>query len=142
MANSRTRLGVSARAFLVGVAACLVILQSLSAALAPHGRHVAHPGDETGVVASGGYEICRIDAQRAGENRPAQEHRHADQCCLICAAGGRDGAAFGAVFFAVVTNLLAPPIARIVDRPIVVDADGRPKGWASSWSSRAPPFLS
>ncbi|MEF3365113.1 hypothetical protein V3H18_01045 [Methylocystis sp. 9N] len=76
---------------------------------------------------------------RAGEEAPAHPRRAHAQCCITCAAAGRDALAFliadlyiAGYYFAPEANL---SVAYFADRgffPPVL-------GWVSSWSSRAPP---
>jgi hypothetical protein len=73
---------------------------------------------------------------------PARERRNRLECCILCAASGRDVSFLVAVFFAEISTFLAPKTPTFVNRPFNDETDWRGIGWASSWSSRAPPFLS
>lgn len=120
------------RAIVSAVALCLFALQMLSLALGTAMRPGA--GDAPGLRASGSSAYCK--SHRDG-GAPSRDGDHA-QCCLLCAAG-RDAP----------SALPAPPPAPASDphrrffvflphRPAAPPAES-PAGWASSWSSRAPP---
>jgi hypothetical protein len=83
-------------------------------------------------------EICHTDA---GDRDGKSHHAHRD-CCILCESSLRDATLVFAVAW------LAAPLAplreehRSVSYLVPDDARPRVSGWASSWSSRAPPFFS
>ncbi|HEY8066875.1 MAG TPA: hypothetical protein VIF40_19445 [Methylosinus sp.] len=71
------------------------------------------------------------------DNAPTDRH-HA-LCCILCSAGARDTAPdVIALLPDIAPYASLEPGALVVP---LVEGDGakRPPGWASSWSSRAPP---
>jgi hypothetical protein len=117
------------RALIMALGAALLVLQALAAG--PALRHAA--GADAATIAVAGYcEPHRHD----GTPLPAGED-HAP-CCLSCVAG-RDGPA---ALPALVSGDTATPALAFVPLAYERDErpDGRPVGWASSWSSRAPPL--
>ncbi|WP_400766480.1 hypothetical protein [Methylosinus sporium] len=135
-AERRRLSAFSARSILVGVLALLFVFQSL-AAVASSITHLARRGAAASVV-SVGDAPCVADSHR-GDAPPAHSGDHA-QCCVLCGARDFDGAAVASLTPASVAftprRLFAAPVrlreARV--RP--------PTGWASSWSSQAPPYFS
>ncbi|HEY8066263.1 MAG TPA: hypothetical protein VIF40_16290 [Methylosinus sp.] len=119
---------VARRMFVSTLALCLFALQALfTAAIAR-----AHaPADAPGVSASAYCEPHRDGA-------PPAERDHSP-CCILCVAG-RDAPPLAApegqepaFAFPVFSTV---PLARGRAAP----AEREPVGWASSWSSRAPPL--
>jgi hypothetical protein len=101
-------------------------LQGLFASVLPRTQHAGAPA-----IAAASY----CEPQRDHGAPPLDEH---SPCCVLCATGRDEPPAL-------VDELIAP----LFDAPDVAafsladgwgdPPDGRPIGWASSWSSRAPP---
>ena len=123
------------------VVALLIFMQGL-AAYASASPHVQHGISEAGAIASSSGALCQVDAIGSGGESPVHDHGDCLQCCVLC--GARD---YGAPPIYVATGDIGAPFqASVASTPIIrrfIDNDdGRPIGWASSWSSRAPPALS
>ncbi|GLI91756.1 hypothetical protein [Methylocystis echinoides] len=119
--------------------AVLLALQGLSSPLALAATAPTSQGD--GVVANlatlGAW--CAHDADDASGG--GADHAHSN-CCVMCQSGARDTAA---VLAFVVVAIGVDPFREAAAPPVPADADDIPPrmiGWASSWSSRAPPFFS
>jgi len=134
----RSETASSARPLVAGVLALLIILQGL-AAIGSSVARSAHSGGETIVVVSLLGATCVADAQ-GDDHSPAPQRGHG-QCCVLCGARDFDGAAFPGV--ARICDAIAPmrtPVS--IDRHFVSAPNHSPIGWASSWSSQAPPIFS
>lgn len=73
---------------------------------------------------------------------PAKGHDHSSHCCVFCAPTIRDDAILLAI---AVDFILAPsafPAGFASFLLISIDRAMSAEGWASSWSSRAPPYFS
>lgn len=133
--GSRRKLSASA---VIGALICLVGLQSIVASA----RNVETIRSHTSAsFVTANYEICRLDAA-SDRGAPIHEHHTADQCCLLCASGGRDDQPTLLFFLAVVFDFLAPLTSTDVADTRIDDVDRRLTTWTSSHSSRAPPHLS
>lgn len=111
---------------------CLFLLQALTSSLtgADHRR-----ADATGVSAS-----LHCEAWRRGDGAPSNDRRAAP-CCILCIAGG-GGDADGLVFVPAFAEPFIVPLLS-ADRALPPAGLARKlAGWASSWSSRAPPRIS
>jgi hypothetical protein len=120
--------------------ALLIFVQGLAAYVSAP-AHVRHGNPEAGVAALSLGVFCQADMAGGGKS-PSREHGDCLECCVLCVA--RDYGTpsiyvatgdIGAQFPALVAS--APTARRYIE-----DDDGRPIGWASSWSSRAPPNFS
>jgi hypothetical protein len=130
---------LSSRVIAGFIVALLIFAQGLAAHVSASSR-VRHGETQVGAVASSLSASCRADT--IGGESPEHERRDCLQCCILC--GVRD---CGAPPFHDATRVAdalfpvsmasAPKARRFID-----DDDGRPVGWASSWSSRAPPIFS
>lgn len=82
-------------------------------------------------------KICHSDS---GDPSGKAHHEHGG-CCILCESDLRDVTLFVAVAWMAAT--LAPPVEMSFVVALERD-DARPhtSGWASSWSSRAPPSFS
>lgn len=124
---------------ILGVVACLCVLQGLILAVSPHGRFAGGLHADSGVVAFMDGALCGADMQGDGETPTPRGH---SQCCVLCMSNAHAGLLrFAAALFDIVafpTPRFGAAIAwRFSDDPIAPLA-----GWASSWSSRAPPSFS
>jgi hypothetical protein len=118
--------GTTLHAFAVAALAFVLLLQNIAAGTAPaHARRA-------GVAATSLAELCTIGG--AGD---AQHADHKAACVLCC--GAQQGASPPPRDAA--SSLVAQPIAVSVERaPQAARAPSAQSGWASSWSSRAPPL--
>jgi hypothetical protein len=130
----RTRL---ARYSIVGVIMCLFVLQNAALASFPQGRVTQGNGNSQIVAAAN--EHCSHPAQGDGEP-PAHEHHDHSHCCILCGKYIARSLDHVDVFF---TSIAFPAPRRAVSiiEHFLDARDKRPTGWASSWSSRAPPLF-
>jgi hypothetical protein len=122
------------------ISACAALLFALQALLSPliaSASVARHAGDGQSVTMTAFGEICHA---AAGDPAKRTQHNHGD-CCVLCESGLRDAALF--VVGALAAAYAPPPQAATAPRYDILDAD-RPRlsGWASSWSSQAPPSFS
>jgi len=117
--------------------ALLIALQSLLSPLMA--SSAGRPQSADPVVSLAPFApICHADAGDPAGNDDKAHH----DCCVFCQSGGRDAAVI--LFIAVVTALLDTPKGPPSTAALAARDDSPPRasGWASSWSSRAPPFFS
>jgi hypothetical protein len=131
---------LSSRAIAGFIVALLIFAQGLAAHVSASSR-VRHGETQAGAVASSLGASCRVDTIGGGES-PAHERRDCLQCCVLC--GVRDCAAplFHDATRAADVQFPVSKASAPINRRFIDDDDGRPIGWASSWSSRAPPIFS
>ncbi len=123
-----------APALVATLIACLVFLQSFSL-LGPAAS--AWPqGAGAHAVAQRAASHC-LDAQTPGI--PARQHHDHSDCCVFCSGGNRDASADVVAILVSFVIFFAPRTDGSVRVVIRHDLVPRPIGWASSWSSRAPP---
>lgn len=122
------------------IAGCVVLFFALQGLLAPLVATVlggAPPADGATVSVLAYNKICHRDA---GDPFDQAGHDH-DACCILCQAKARDAAPV--VIAAYASALIAPPRgAAPGDQPEYAEPRPKSMGWASSWSSRAPPAVS
>lgn len=126
------------RALIAGAAACLLLLQTFASILSPTGRAVFANGVPGAVLSMAG-DLCETDAHDGG--KPPAQHHH--QHCTLCVANARDLSLDAAVVLIATAIVLALPQSGAA--PAWVggnDVTPSLPGWASSWSSRAPPSFS
>jgi hypothetical protein len=91
----------------------------------------------------GGGLISFTDAAscnaQAGDAAPAHQRRGHAQCCVSCTAAGRDFLTFLVASICIAGYGLARPAYRLVAHFTHREFFPRVLGWATSWSSRAPP---
>jgi hypothetical protein len=133
----RSRQALSWRPIFASVLAAFLILQGL-AAVCSSLAYSARAG-EGAVVFSPPGANCVLDAQ---DDHHSPVHEHSDaQCCVLCGARDFNEAAIVAV--ALIVASLEPPQPSSSTDAYSAEAPLKPPaGWASSWSSRAPPFFS
>jgi hypothetical protein len=116
------------------VVALLMIMQG-AAAFAWASPHVARSGSEAGLIASPG---CSTDKVGGGGPQEPGRNDCLQRCALLgapdCGATPPWSGAYG-----LFSHFRAFPAAAKIARGFVDDNGGHPMGWASSWSSRAPP---
>jgi hypothetical protein len=138
--GAKRRITRSPRLLLVVLTAFLFTLQSLGSVGAHLGA--SEPGQRgTGLVASlllG--PNCSADSH-AGKDRPAHGSEHV-KCCLLCEARC-DGAA-PCYTVSHINEIATPQSPRFISlgESSRFHVSRRPIGWASSWSSQAPPAFS
>ena len=125
------RQGYGARAVLAAIVACLLVLQVILTIGASPSRS-AHA---TGVVAMD-TDHCENGGAHPGSSH---NHRQHSDCCIVCTAQSRDAAVLFAIILFALTIVLAPLglVSRL--RRATISRGAPPLGWATSWSSRAPP---
>ncbi len=118
--------------------AFLLVLQSLAAGAVLRGA-VAHTRFAIGAVAfSEGYDCV---ADKLGGDKTPVPCVHS-LCCILCSSDLSDKT------FSSVATLIAPAEFWAPDQAITTgvrtlgNARGDPPGWATTWSSRAPPSIS
>jgi hypothetical protein len=117
------------------VVACLLAAQGLS-----YAAFLDNLGkDQSGATALAG-KICS-QAEGGGEHTPSHGH-HGGHCWTQCCQGGRQESYFAFITRWSAAAFLILPLAENAGEDLFVIADDPPRprsGWASSWSSRAPP---
>lgn len=132
MSSLPARLLPAPRAFVASLLACLLLIQIAGFLPFPS----ATPIEAGASALSAAQDICatgRGDADPA----PAPAH-HGGHHCALCAMGE----AFDANCLAIVATLIAPERPRALSGNFQSgrhDDEGSPPGWASAWSSQAPP---
>jgi hypothetical protein len=137
MAAAGIRSGRAARATVAGlIASSLLIASLVIVAMSPF---MGRASDDAGRgVSTRAAPEC---AAPKDERMPRDEHEDHSPCCIFCSAA-RDPASDAAE-----QPAITPPIARSrlwvavavsIDR---IAATEHPLGWASSWSSQAPPRI-
>jgi hypothetical protein len=120
------------------VAAWIFLLQSSFLAIAPTVSSL-HSKSGSGAGAALASKYCQTGPDDGGKT-PIDQRRDDSQCCLACGQSARD---VSYLFIAALlggTSFLAPEGAEsFLVHVIIQRLKGRPIGWASTWSSRAPP---
>lgn len=136
--ETNRRKAFSPRSVIAGVLTLFVILQGLTGVGSSVPRF-ARAGIETSFVVSMFGVTCAVNAQD-GDHTPAHDHG-STQCCVLCGACDFNGVALAATTRP--TETLAPPSALDAMEALSTETHGAPPlGWASSWSSQAPPYFS
>lgn len=76
-----------------------------------------------------------------GDDAPIHHNRHHVQCCVLCNAVGHDFIPHTTKAIFDLTNDLKPATNSFVAYAVLNSSGPRALGWASSWSSRAPPVF-
>ncbi|MBY6242249.1 hypothetical protein [Methylosinus sp. Sm6] len=127
---------LSARPAVASLVALFVILQGLASVGSSFVRH--RHGNEPATAFFSPVALCATGSphEKAPSQQPIQS-----QCCVICGARDYDGAS--AVVLTPDSPTTAPLAASGSIAKNFVGAPPPPvSGWASSWSSRAPPSFS
>ncbi|PWB82849.1 MAG: hypothetical protein C3F11_09790 [Methylocystaceae bacterium] len=131
------------RALIAIVVSCLFAVQGSSYAASPHVAGWADDEIRSGLAAYPYFEHCSKDMGRDGDSAPLRrDHSHCWAHC--CQGGGREDAVVFFAVWSVAASLVSPPAndSSDVGPPPPNDRLTRPSsGWASSWSSRAPPVF-
>jgi hypothetical protein len=139
MGSRQTARRRSARAIFAGVVAYLLALQGYALAVSAAGLSKA---DHLVGCSAATLGVDAADVEVAGDEGPSQGRREHSECCAFCAASGRDALLLLLPLALVAIAVLAPVAKVFVLRPPRDNSAAKPVGWASSWSSRAPPFFS
>jgi hypothetical protein len=133
MTSDRRSPDFSGRGIPAIIIACLLFVQLVANATLAS----SHPSGPQGIEASSPFSIAGICSDH-NENAPHRKHHKNSGCCVFCKSGGRENP--------FLMPLATPGFIVAVHRPTYVDANefvneltNEPVGWASSWSSRAPP---
>lgn len=117
---------------------CVILLDVLSFVIAAK-RHSGFSNGDVGASTSVAGEYCDARLENGGKIPAHSGHRRS---CILCIVCDRDQTFDALALLAGVIVVLAP---RSYDAPARFDAGDlapSPLGWASSWSSRAPPHFS
>lgn len=126
----RSRLGILR--LCASAASLLLLLAGLGGALAP-------AAGALGLV--DGPAIASVDCVDHGEGRGRASLAHCAHCCILCDNIAQFPAARPSA--EAPPGLVAPDATRVAPRADHAGGvDPHPPGWASSWSSQAPPALS
>jgi hypothetical protein len=120
--------------------ALLIFAQGLGAYVSAP-AHVRHGNPEAGVAVSSLGVFCQADMSGGGKS-PSREHSNCLECCVLCFARDYGTPSIYVATGDGATQLPALAASAPIARQYIEDDDGRPIGWASSWSSRAPPNFS
>ncbi len=120
------------RALVAAVAACLLFLQGLGGLAASH----AHQSPAGATLTLAPCHVVTQDLAK-GQAPAAPRHEHSE-CCLSCEASDRS-LLLAVALLSGVAALLAPAGEATALTPPQSEVRSPPIGWASSWSSRAPP---
>jgi hypothetical protein len=118
--------------------ALLLALQTLASPLVAAASAARHHGGHAAMSLTVFGEICHTDA---GGPAGKSDRVHHD-CCILCEAGGRDAALVFVLAFAVTVLHPQRDAAPASAHADTGEAPPPASGWASSWSSRAPPSFS
>ncbi len=133
------RTGRRSSALIACAVALFVALHGLLAPIAT-ASHAAHPAGGPSVSAFADTEICN-KGDIGDPSDHARYNRH--DCCILCQASARDATLLGAIAWAAAWIASAPDASPSApDYPEPEGARPPSIGWASSWSSRAPPSFS
>ncbi len=118
--------------------AFLLLLQSLAAGAVLRGA-VAHTRFAVGAVAfSEGYDCA---ADKLGSDKTPVPSVHS-LCCILCSCDLSDKSFSFVATLITLAEFWAPDQAITTAVRTLGDARGNPPGWATTWSSRAPPSIS
>ena len=125
----------SSRALIRYAIACLLILQALGVGGSLGPRFLAAGSD---AVLSSIGERC----DPSDHSSPAPIRHDHSQCCILCSSAGGDGRLLPLAILSFVITFFPEPrnVSTIEYSPEL--SVKRLIGWASSWSSRAPPIFS
>jgi hypothetical protein len=136
--GKRQHMALSARPIVAGLLALLIVLQGL-AAIGTSLTRFNYGGGETSFVVSLLGVTCVVNAP--GDDIPPAHERDHSQCSALCDARVFHGAALAKM--AQIGGVIAPLWAHVLEERQIAGAPIRPPaGWASSWSSQAPPYFS
>jgi hypothetical protein len=124
------------------VVACLLAVQGLNYAAFVHGPGASLSGATVAVDA----DVCSKAAEGGDDHAPSPQGRHNhDHCWTKCCQGGRQESYFAFIERWSLAAFLLLPTAEgageEVPPPFANDPPRLQTGWASTWSSRAPPFF-
>lgn len=125
-------LGLSALAARIMV--CLFCAQIFALGAVPQLLHGSNDSGDASIAESAYRQNCSVDG---GPFHSQDRHQHRT-CCILCAASGRDVALLAVIAFVSLFEFPAES-AVLFWRIVKADMGDGPVGFASSWSSRAPP---
>lgn len=125
------------RAAIAGVVLSLFVIQSLIVALGAN--FVRKSVDGGGAIVAMAGDYCD---SHGGDAAPAPGRHNHSQCLTSCCQSSRDSAILVFVSLVGAPDLVSPSIKILVRGALDEGPPRRLSGWASSWSSRAPPRLS
>ncbi|PWB81384.1 MAG: hypothetical protein C3F11_15455 [Methylocystaceae bacterium] len=117
----------------------LIVLLSILQGLAFASLSAAHGAVGQGVWAA---SAGRCDGHTPNGGGQGDESGAHSGCCIFCASSAFDGLSRLASILPKYIAFPTAPFAVGTTRSLRDDRRGRPPGWASSWSSQAPPFFS
>jgi hypothetical protein len=141
MISIAVNLRKKASAFAACAAVYIFLLQGLAAASFQHSRGPFFD-DAASASASAAGQLCDAQGASHGTDQTPAQHRHQFHHCALCGVGGRD-ALWHPV--ATITSVIVLAFSPSEPSPAWIRRDEprrRPLGWRSTWSSRAPPFVS
>jgi len=120
------------------VLACLLMLQGFIVAAGP--TLAEQPSDAAGwaEIHATAPELC--NGQNGAEN-PLSGHSSCERC-MFCTLGARGAALILAALWRLTAVSPLEPDSRLAPRSADAAESTTPLGWASTWSSRAPPSFS
>lgn len=139
MMRQWTRCGKLRHAHLAWAVICALVLQTALSSHALHPRH-GMPG-EAGVESAVAFAQGEICDSAAGDPAKHAGRDHSD-CCVLCQPIARDAALFVAAVWASVAVAPSEAAEPELRRPAPDDPRPPSTGFASAWSSRAPPYVS
>lgn len=125
------------------IGACALIVLFVSQAIAfdvSTNARLAGVGGAPEAVYAVGDAFCSRGAREDDGHAPERQGHHA-QCCILCGSNDHKTVVEVAAFFSIALRA-APQAPTRALRAVPDDPDRRLIGWASAWSSRAPPSFS
>jgi hypothetical protein len=102
-------------------------------------------GDYARILAGEGITAASVDDAfcdtGSGDDAPIHHNRNHLQCCVLCNAVGHDFISYTTKAIFDLTYDLKSATNSFVAYAVLNGANPRALGWASSWSSRAPPVF-
>jgi hypothetical protein len=135
---AEARLGARLRAVLFGLAAFIVAFQGLALTFSL-ARGVLHEGG-VAITTPVGVDCARQNSDSPPGDRRTHDCLLSGLCCVVAGCDGQASIGLANASFAHVqwTGSESGPVGRIDWTQDRISC----AGWASSWSSRAPPFFS
>jgi hypothetical protein len=126
------------RSVVAGLVVLALLIQSLAAIGAPLSNHGPAGGEARGAIFSG---AGRCVAESVPDKPERRENDHNPPCCVLCLACAFDGLPTLRTGGTDVQAAACSETLNSVEKSYAIPRQ-RPIGWASSWSSQAPPFFS
>lgn len=138
MSTPRANSNSAGRALIAGVALWIFVLQGLSVLLAMDLKGYHFDESALSSIPAVSAELCSSPAGDKSSGHNGCGHSH---YCIWCASSARDALPTPSLRSSSFEVPLFPE-SRSRDVDIADNRDREPAGWASSWSSRAPPSIS